>query len=118
MADQIERGRIFAATRTKERVAQPKFIRGPIPLAWMTKAAQLPGNAAMLGLAAWWRCGLTGNNTVAITSAHAMRFGVKSRSGRRDALNRLAEANLITVEYSTNASPQVTILGVDAHRKE
>lgn len=36
------------------------FLRGPIPLRWMTSAASISRGAALLGTALWFRLGITG----------------------------------------------------------
>lgn len=38
------------------------FVRGPIPLRWLTKAVALSRSAARLSVALWYRLGLTGQH--------------------------------------------------------
>ena len=52
----VRRLQLDAATNTL--VVAPKkepFLRGPIPLGWVTAAASLPGKTINVALALWWR---------------------------------------------------------------
>ncbi|QDU90500.1 hypothetical protein Pla175_39050 [Pirellulimonas nuda] len=93
---------------TKRQTAP--FIKGPLPLLWVNTAASLPGKALAVGLALWWRFGLTGDNPVKLTMDHCQRFGIKSRNGRKAAINALKGAGLLEVELSSTKAPRVTIL--------
>src|SRR5271166_4644456 len=46
------------------RDATVPFIKGPIPLAWITAAAMLPGKSLHAGLALWYLAGLKKTRTV------------------------------------------------------
>ena len=55
----VRRLQLDAATNTL--VVAPKkepFLRGPIPLGWVTAAASLPGKTINVALALWWRHGM------------------------------------------------------------
>lgn len=47
--------------RQKRRTTVP-FIRGPVPLKWLTKAMALSRSAARLAVALWYRLGITGQH--------------------------------------------------------
>ena len=113
----IYREQLEAATQRNKRRKTARFVKGPIPLSWISKAHQLGGKAGPIGLAIWWQAGLTKRRTgLPITSAHAMAFGVGTRRGRHRALDRLEGAGLIKVSRLPNKAPRVDIL--DAQLKE
>ena len=97
-----------------ERQAQKKtkrFVRGPISLDWLSRAFSLPGKAGAIGLALWWRAGLTkSQQELCLTAEHVSVFGVTSRHGRVEALRRLEEAGLIRVHRHANRAPRVDII--------
>jgi hypothetical protein len=80
-----------------------------VPLAWLDRAARLPGQALAFGLILWFKRGLTGNTTVSLCLEH-VGFGVSEQAGRR-AINALAEAGLVSVVRKPGRGLQVTILG-------
>ncbi len=115
MADgEIEAARKLATVRVGQRQNTTPFIKGPIPLDWVSKAACLGGKSLHLALAVWWRCKLTRRASVKLTPSICQAFGVHSRRGRNLAIQKLAGANLVSVERSKTASPVVTLLA-DGH---
>ena len=89
-----------------------EFLRGPIPLTWLCRAASLPGKALAIGLALWFKAGATKNRTVKLTGALAARFNVGRKAGAR-CLKALEAAGLISVVRHVGRCPVVTILDVD-----
>jgi hypothetical protein len=90
-----------------------KFLRGPIPLAWLEAAANCGLNALRVGLAAWYVSGK--NNwatTVSITNADVKRLGLSDRSAKRLALRRLKKAGLIDTNQIGHNSVEVTIVRI------
>jgi hypothetical protein len=55
-----------------------RFIRGPVPKAWLVEARKLPGKSALsVGLALWHLCGVNQNNlTFKFTSVEAESWGI------------------------------------------
>ena len=91
---------------------QPKadaFIKGPLPLAWMTKAAQLPGKTLQVALALWYLSGVQRTPTVRLAVKTLEKFGV-SRDAKYEALERLALLGLIQVQQDRGKAPMVTLL--------
>lgn len=93
------------ATRT------PGFIKGPLPLDWVQRAAALPGKALQVGLCLWYLAGLTQFKQVRLTSKITEAMGV-SRDAKGEALKRLAQAGLVRVEQRPGCAPEVTLLEV------
>lgn len=51
----------------RSQKAKFPFIRGPVPLHWLTTAAALSRSAARLSVALWYRLGLTGQHANLVT---------------------------------------------------
>ena len=86
-----------------------QFLRGPIPLHWLTVACSLPGKSLQVSLAIWFKASLTKNGTVLLGNSLLARFGVQPDAKRR-ALKALEKAGLIKVVRRDNKNPQVTLL--------
>jgi len=87
---------------------KPLFLKGPIPIPWLSEAAKLPGKAINLALAIQWLVGMSGGKPVKIT-ATALEYFAISKDAYRDGLNRLEAAGLIKVERTQGAKPLVSI---------
>ena len=88
-----------------------KFIKGPIPLAWITKAAGVEGKTLLFALALQYLAGLKRSRTVALSHSTQSLFGVGRHAFYR-ALLKLEEMGLISVDRHVGRSPVVTILDV------
>jgi hypothetical protein len=86
-----------------------RFLKGPIPLKWLTHASMLPGKSLQVGIALWYLKGLKKNSVVKLTNVTLSEFGVKKDAKRR-ALKSLEEAGLVSIERYTGKNPIVTIL--------
>lgn len=105
-------------TSTSEMVKREKsepFLRGPIPIAWLTRAARLPGKAIHVALAIQWLQGMKPNTTFQLTRKSLENFDV-SRDAASDALNRLEAVGLITLEKKPGQRPLITVLSVSADK--
>ncbi|EIC21447.1 hypothetical protein Thi970DRAFT_01655 [Thiorhodovibrio frisius] len=91
------------------------FVKGPIPLNWLERAARLPGKALHVGLALWFRAGMVGDAWVKLSNGLVARFGVE-RNAKRRALTALQGAGLVETQpgVSRNASPLVRLKAVQA----
>lgn len=111
--DIVERRLHFRASQGQlvqpDRQRQDGFIKGPLPLTWMAKAAQLPGKTLQVALALWYLSGLQKTDSVKLTAKTSSLFGL-SRDAKYDAIARLEAAGLIEVLRSPGRSPVVTIL--------
>jgi len=85
-----------------------KFLRGPIPLEWLKRAALLTGKALQISLCIWFLTGVNRNKTVKISYKLLQDFGV-SRSSSYRGLKALENAGLIAVERQPGCSPLVTL---------
>lgn len=124
MGDQIDIERVRSS---REQTAPPKrprtglprprraerFIKGPIPLSWVTTAAQLGGKCCQVGNALWYVAGLQRSGAVKLSYAILELFGVDRWTYYR-ALDALAAAKLVSVERACGKSPVVTLLQAPA----
>jgi hypothetical protein len=108
-------GRAPRSTRTCRPIAKGRFIKGPIYLNWLLRAARLPGRAPVLiALALLYKSGVQQDDSIPIkvTNPLAEEFGV-ARKRKYTALKALEKAGLIRVEQGVKKSPKVTILKVE-----
>lgn len=80
----------------EERFGTEKFIKGPIPLDWISRANALPGKAGAVGLALWFLVGVQCSKTVKLTG-EVERIAGCGRKALYAALPNLVEAGLIVV---------------------
>lgn len=93
------------------------FLRGPIPLAWLSTAGSLSGHAIQVGLTLWFEAGLRRDRTVRLRHSVLRRFGVSRWSAYR-ALKALEQAKLVRVNRRRGRSAIVTLLDADADVRE
>ena len=106
----IQERRIVSATTAKlTQQRSDRYLRGPVPLAWLQAAARLPGRALQVGLALWYLVGVTKSTTVSLTTVKLAGFGV-DRSAKRRALAALAGAGLITLDQVPGRNPVITVI--------
>ena len=86
-----------------------QFLRGPVPLDWLTAASVLPGRSLHVGIALWFLAGLGDSRVILLTNTTADRFGV-DRNGKYRALDWLEGAGLIRVARRPGRPPEVTLL--------
>lgn len=91
---------------------QAEFLKGPIPLPLLQKAAAQSGKALHVWLAIWHLAALTRCKSVKLSNKFCGKFAV-SRDAKYDALNRLAEAGLIEVRQHPGKAPVITLNSAD-----
>ncbi len=90
------------------RTGTKRFLKGPIPLNWLAKAAQQSGKALHAGIALWWLKGLKRSWKVALSQSILNLFGVSRYSGYRG-LTKLEKAGLLSVVRHPGRNPIVTL---------
>lgn len=85
-----------------------KFLKGPILLDWLARAAACPGKALHIAIAVRFMVGLTKSDTVRIPRNVLQAFRV-SRYAKSRALAALEAAGLIHVHRRSGAGPVITI---------
>ena len=96
-----ERKTAFKGRKTSSRTrVKGEFLKGPIPLAWLSTAAKLSGKASLaVALAIWFEAGRHRSQEIVLTTAILRRFGV-NRKGKYRGLQLLERACLISVVRS------------------
>lgn len=110
---QFERGDAFQSSSAPSKPPRPKpgakFLRGPVPLDWLSRAATLPGRSLHVAIAVWFMAGLRKSRTVPVSNVTGLQFGL-DRNAKYRALEWLENAKLISVERQVGRAPVVTIL--------
>jgi hypothetical protein len=110
---QFERGDVFQSLSAPSKPPRPKpgakFLRGPVPLDWLSRAAALPGRSLHVAMAVWFMAGLRKSRTVPVSNVTGLQFGL-DRNAKYRALEWLENAKLISVERQVGRAPIVTIL--------
>ena len=85
-----------------------KFLKGPIPWSWLSRAALLQGTALSVGLCIWFLSGVTNQRKIKLSKKLVLEFGV-SRSSYYRALKSLEKADLVSVERHLGRNMIVTL---------
>ncbi|MBM4049423.1 MAG: hypothetical protein FJ279_30375 [Planctomycetes bacterium] len=86
------------------------YLRGPIPLSWIERAARLPGQALAVGMALWHLAGLrSAQQHLSLSTERLAAFGV-SRYAKDRALRNLSTAGLVAVDRKKGRSPRVSLI--------
>jgi len=95
-----------------------KFLRGPIPWIWLSKAAQQPGHALHVAIALWF-IGWMEKSAVVTLSPKLMRGMGVHRLAMRRGLTALVVAGLVRIEDNRRGRKTVIeILEVAGERGE
>ena len=106
--------KILATKPSKLRRRQTgKFLRGPVPLAWLARAAAMPGKSLAVGLAIWFEYGITGRKEIVVGRGLLDKLNVNSKAGYR-ALRALETVGLVSVDRHVGRRPRVKILAVQS----
>ena len=105
------RPKLGKSVRLPRPKAGEKFLKGPIPLTWISTAARLPGKSLHVGIAIWFTASLSKSATVPLSNLAGLPFGL-DRNAKYRALAWLEEAGLITVDRQVGRSPVVTLLEI------
>ena len=93
---------------------QELFLKGPIPLRWLSAAAALPGKALNVALAIRWVSGMSNAAEIHVTKAALKYFGL-SEDAYRDGLKRLEAAGLVAASRQAGRRARVSILTLPAN---
>ena len=83
-------------------------MKGPIPLAWLSRAGQQRGKALHVAIAAWHLVGLKKTAEVRLPTVLLTEFGVDRHAGYRG-LAALEHAGLVAVKRHPGRQPIVTV---------
>ena len=93
---------------TPAKKSEP-FLKGPIPLVWITKVSTLPGKAFQTALAILWLTDMAGGGPIKLSRQAMQRFSL-SADAARDAVKRLEAAKIITVERNAGQKHSITLV--------
>ena len=85
------------------------FLKGPVPLIWLARAACCRGKALHVAIILCYRAGLQKSDTIKVPGWTAKKFGL-DRHAKTRALKALEEAGLVSITRRQGCSPQVTLL--------
>jgi len=86
-----------------------RFLKGPIPWQWLTRAAQQPGRALHVAIAIWHWAFIKGSGQIALSISRLKELGV-SRYAAYRGLKALERAGLISVHRQKGRKSVVTIM--------
>ena len=86
-----------------------RFLKGPIPWTWLTKASCLSGKALNIGVVIWFLAGIKRTHTIELSSKQLREFGV-TRFAKGRGLRQLELHGLVSVQRHKGHNPVVTIL--------
>lgn len=103
----------FTKPKPKAKKISGEFLKGPIPLPWLTAVTKLSGKAPLaVALAICFEAGRRKRlNELKLTTAILERFSV-NRKAKYTALKSLEGAGLVRVRREPRRNPVVTILDV------
>ena len=85
-----------------------RFIKGPIPWDWISKAANLSGGVLKVSLAIWFLAGMKKTATIKLSNSILDELGVSRRTKYRS-LKAMENAGLITISQLSGNSPEIKI---------
>jgi len=94
-----------------------RFLRGPVPWAWLEAAARQPGKALHVGLVLWQLVGMKRSSCVTLNLSRLGTLGV-SRYAASRGLKALRAACLVKFEERTGRAARVTVLDVSGDARD
>lgn len=94
------------------RLPSKRFLKGPVPMSWLTIAAGLPGKAIHASIAIWHLRYLTNSLEVKIGRKLMEELNL-NRYALRRALILMKSHGLIEVKFARGKRPRVTIVAPD-----
>ena len=85
------------------------FLRGPVPMDWLSRAAELPGKTLNVALAIWWLKGMTQSESFKLNRKSLSLFNIK-RDAASISLKRLEGAGLIKIQKKVGQRPVISII--------
>lgn len=92
----------------KESLQSREFLRGPIPISWIQKAASISPICGYLSIILWHLYKLRPNH-VRMTAVVCKKYGLYQRTVRRH-LHALQQVGLVSLEPNGREAVKVTVL--------
>lgn len=99
---------IMAPPTTEPHGGAKLFIKGPIPLEWLSAVARLPGKCINVAMAIQWLMGMGGGKPVKLTK-RALRSLNVTDDTTSDCLRRMEQAGLIYVTRQSGQRPVICV---------
>jgi hypothetical protein len=99
---------VKAPSASSSQVGARLFIKGPIPLEWLTAVAMLPGKCLNVAMAIQWLMGMSRGKPVKLTT-RALRSLNVSDDTTSDCLRRMEQAGLIDVTRQSGQRPVICV---------
>jgi hypothetical protein len=103
------RRRVKSARLPRHRPGD-EFLKGPIPMAWLSPAAHLGRKCLHLAIAVWHLGAMSKSATVRLQWGLVEELTGVQRHPGREALRMLETAGLVTVESHVGRCPIVTVV--------
>jgi len=100
---------ILVYSQNIRKQAEP-FIKGPIPLSWLQKAAIAGSNALEAGLVIWYKAGMSKGEPVKLGNLDLVMLSGKSKDAGRRALQALEGARLVDVDTQPGRKHLIRII--------
>jgi len=108
---------VLTSTTLYTVAAAEPFLKGPIPMWWIAKAAHLPGKTLAVGMAIWWLRGMAQDKPFKLTQKALDTLAV-SPDAAYDGLRRLEAAGLVKVTRAPGQRATIDVLLASAKRKK
>ena len=96
----------------RRRRIKGRFLKGPIPWPWLTRAMKLRGKALHVGIILWQEAGYRKSRSVNLRMSVVEKVGFSRRTAKR-ALSELGDAGLVKIDRKPGQLIQVEILEVE-----
>lgn len=87
-----------------------RFLRGPVPMAWLEEAMRLPGHALHVAIEIWFQAGVRKSTEVSISISRVAAASGCSRATSARGLDALEEAGLVSLNKGSGRKAIVKIL--------
>jgi hypothetical protein len=87
-----------------------EYLGLPVPMAWFAEAYRRGGSALAVGVALWFKAGVTKSRTIKLSHAVLAKVGVRPDAGRGGLQRLERKPALVSVNRHPGRSPIVTIL--------
>jgi len=100
-----------STTTDLNNIIEGAFLKGPIPMSWLNRAAAASGKGAGLaiGIAIWHIAGMEKSNSIKLRPSLLERMNI-NRFAKSRGLKSLKNAGLISIINNRGQSPTITIL--------
>jgi hypothetical protein len=107
--DRTKHDFVAVVSQSPQLTTAGQFLKGPVPMWWLARAASLPGKSLAVGLCVWRLVGVMKKDTVRLATKEVEAMGV-DRHAKSRAIRHLEQAGLVAVERKQGRFPIVTVV--------